>query len=600
MDDSVDDAHRGLIAPFSFSDIRGPDGKVIWKSADYDFLSETNCPSTANPKLWKQAQLCGLQGIFKVSEGIYQIRGLDVSNMTLIEGERGVVVIDPLTSVECAKAALQTYREQRGPRAVTGLIYTHPHADHFGGARGVLEDERPEIPILAPAGFMEHAVEENVMAGPAMSRRAVYMYGDGLEAGPRGKLGCGLGIQPVIGTSSLVAPTQYVTATGQKETIDGVVFIFQLTPGTEAPAEMNFYLPASRALCMAENATHTLHNILTLRGAVVRDAQAWSKYIDEAIVLFAQQSDVVFASHHWPTWGQTDIARFLSEQRDLYGYMHDQTIRMMNCGLTGAEIAEQFELPPSLRDAGHAQGFYGSISHNVKAIYQRHMGWYDGNPSHLYEHPPAAAARRYVACMGGIDNVVKQARNLTEAEGDYRFAATLLNHAVFADPDHKEAKECLASVYNHLAYGAENATWRNSFLMAAKELQNPPLPSQFSSHNRLPEALTVDQLLTSLAVQVDGPKAQAEVLTVDLRIEDESQERRLILSNGVLVHRKLPYEGCTRESADGEVTLNKEQLLEFVFRRIPPGLKSDDSAQVMRELGSVLATPTPAFNIVTP
>lgn len=352
FDDTTDfeDARRGLITALDPCVIKNLEGRKIWDNEEYDFLND-QCPSTANPSLWRQAQLCRKQGLFQVTDGIYQIRGLDLSNMTIIEGNRGIIVVDPLVSVECAAASLKLYRGNRGDRPVTGLLYTHPHGDHFGGARGVLPATDIEIPVIAPTGFMEHAVEENIFAGTAMARRAVYMYGDGLRKGPAGQISTGLGSTISTGMTTLIPPTLDISKTGQEEVIDGVRLIFQMTPGTEAPAEMNFYIPDRRALCMAENATHNMHNILTLRGALVRDAQAWSSYLDEAIVLFAQTAEVSFASHHWPTWGRDAIVRYLSEQRDLYAYLHDQTLRLMNKGLTGLEIAETFVLPSALQKA---------------------------------------------------------------------------------------------------------------------------------------------------------------------------------------------------------------------------------------------------------
>ena len=348
-------------------------------------------------------------------------------------------MIDPLISAETAAAALALYRQHRGDRPVTGVIYTHWHGDHFGGVRGVVTGE---VPILAPAGFLEHAVEENVYAGGAMNRRAVYMYGAELAKTPEGQIGAGLGMTTSTGTVSLIPPTVDITHTGQQETVDGVRIVFQLTPGTEAPAEMNFLFPERRALCMAENATHNLHNLLTLRGALVRDPRIWARYLNEAIVLFGDRADVAFASHHWPTWGHEKVIRFLSEQRDLYAYLHDQTLRMLNQGYTGLEIAELIQLPPALERAWHARGYYGSVSHNVKAIYQRYMGWFDGNPASLWKHPPQEAARRYVDCLGGVDAMVAKARQYVDA-GDLRFAAELLSHAVFAEPGH-DGREAVA------------------------------------------------------------------------------------------------------------------------------------------------------------
>ena len=446
-----ENAERGFVDALDPCVVTAADGRVVWDLRAYAYLEGDN-PGTVHPSLWRQAQLCAKHGLFEVTSGIYQVRGMDISNMTLVEGDTGVIVIDPLISTETAAASLALYRKNRGDRPVTGVIYTHSHADHFGGVKGVLPDGAGEVPILAPEGFLEHAVSENVYAGVAMNRRATYMYGVFLDKSPTGQVGTGLGIATSDGSLSLIAPTVDITRTGQEETIDGVRIVFQITPGTEAPAEMNFHFPDHRALCMAENATHNLHNLLTLRGALVRDPRVWSRYLDEAIEMFGVGTDVAFASHHWPTWGTANATRYLSQQRDLYAYLHDQTLRMLNNGATGMEIAEDIQLPPNLESAWHARGYYGSVSHNVKAIYQRYMGWFDGNPTSLWEHPPQAAATRYVDVIGGQQAVLDKARSYAAA-GDLRFAAELLKHAVFASPDDTAAREALAGVYERLGYG---------------------------------------------------------------------------------------------------------------------------------------------------
>jgi alkyl sulfatase BDS1-like metallo-beta-lactamase superfamily hydrolase len=471
-----ENAQRGLIARLEPGVIKNGRGEAIYDIDTVEAIVSGKRPDTVNESLWRQCQLTSIQGLFEVTAGVYQARGLDLSNMTLVESDNGVVVIDPLISEECASAALALYRSHRGERPVTGVIYTHAHIDHFGGVLGVV-DAGTSVPILAPEHFMEHAVSENVYAGPAMLRRGMYYSGDALPVGPEGQLGMGLGPKGSAGTVGLLAPTVDITETGQEEVLDGVRILFQLTPGTECPAEMNFYFPAQRALCMAENATHNLHNLLTLRGAQIRDPRIWSRYLAEAIELYVQDSDVAFASHHWPTWGVENIHRYLAEQRDLYGYLNDQTLRWMNKGLVGSEIAEIIEVPPKLDAAWHTHGYYGSVNHNVKAIYQRYMGWYDGNPAHLWQHPPRAAAERYARLVGGPDQLAARAREFAD-EGDLRFAAELAGHAVFADPTSEAAKEVLADALTRLGYGSECATWRNCFLMGARELHQesrPPL-----------------------------------------------------------------------------------------------------------------------------
>ena len=417
IDDTTDfdDAARGFIGAMVPCVITSDDGRVVWDNDAYGFLDE-DCPDTAHPSLWRQSQLCAKQGLFEVTDGIYQVRGLDLSNMTLVEGDEGVIVIDPLISRECAAAALALYRTHRGDRPVTAVIYTHAHADHFGGVHGVW---REGVPVVAGHGFMQSAVPENVYAGAAMSRRAQYMYGSQLAKGPAGQIGAGLGQTTSLGSLGLIPPTLEITHTGQEETLDGVLVRFQMTPGTECPVEMNFLFPQRQALCMAENATHNLHNLLTLRGALVRDARIWSHYLNEAIGLFAGDTDVAFASHHWPMWGRDRIVTYLSEQRDLYAYLHDQTLRLLNQGYIGIEIAEMVEMPPALQAAWHTHGYYGSVSHNVKAIYQRYLGWFDGNPAHLWQHPPAQAGTRYVHAFGGADVVISKAQEYIDG-GDLR------------------------------------------------------------------------------------------------------------------------------------------------------------------------------------
>ena len=587
-----DDADRGVIGSLKPCVVKDATGRVVWDNDVFAFLAG-DCPDTAHPSLWRQSQLCAKQGLYQVTDGIYQVRGLDLSNMTLVEGDTGVIVIDPLVSTEVAAAALGLYREHRGDRPVTGVIYSHSHVDHFGGVRGVVTGD---VPILAPAGFLEHAVAENVYAGGAMNRRALYMYGAVLDKAPDGQIGAGLGMTNSTGTVSLIPPTADVTHTGQQETLDGVLIEFQLTPGTEAPAEMNFFLPGHRALCLAENATHNLHNILTLRGALVRDPRIWSRYLNEAVNLFAGRADVAFASHHWPTWGQDRIRAFLSQQRDLYAYLHDQTLRMMNQGHTGVEIAELIEMPPDLERAWHTHGYYGSVSHNVKAIYQRYMGWFDGNPAHLWQHPPAEAARRYVDCLGGTDAVVAKARQYADA-GDLRFAAELLNHAVFADPAAAAAKELLAAVYQRLGHGAENGTWRNFYLMGALELRQgaTPPPVDLASPDML-QALTVEQLFDSVAIRVNGPRAWPEALTIDWEFTDEQARYRMTLSNGALIH----WPGGGQGEADLTLTLTKPGLLGLLAGGGLAGVETAGDTGVIQRLLGLLDSPDPGFAIVTP
>ncbi|MFJ3835334.1 alkyl/aryl-sulfatase [Streptomyces sp. NPDC054904] len=595
-----EDAERGFVAALSPAVVRTDDGRVIWDGDAYAFLDE-ECPDTAHPSLWRQSRLCNKQGLFEVTDGIYQVRNLDLSNMTLVEGDTGVIVIDPLISAETAAAALALYREHRGNRPVTGMIYTHSHGDHFGGSRGVLPHGHPPVPVIAPAGFLEHSVAENVYAGGAMTRRAVYMYGAELRRGPAGQISAGLGMTTSKGTITLVPPTLDVTRTGQEETLDGVRIVFQMTPGTEAPSEMNFHFPDRRALCMAENATHNMHNILTLRGALVRDTRVWAHYLGETIALFGDRSDVAFASHHWPTWGQERITDYLAGQRDMWAYLHDQTLRMTNQGLTGTEIAERMELPPVIANRWANRGYYGSVSHNVKAIYQRYMGWFDGNPAHLWEHPPVEQALRFAADYGGVPALIAKGEEYA-ASGDLRFAATLLGHAVFAAPGDTAAKQALAGVYERLGFGAENGTWRNFYLMGAQELRGTVAHTALETSNpEMAMALTVDMLIDSLAIRVDGPRAWDEKLTMTWNVTDEDRTWHLQLSNGALTYRSAGT-GTDGQvpAADLTLTLTKPQLLGVLAGAGLDGLHVQGDPQVFATLAGLLDTPDPDFAIVTP
>ncbi|KZM77515.1 alkyl/aryl-sulfatase [Cellulosimicrobium sp. I38E] len=599
-----DDATRGLVARREPSAVTADDGRVVWDNDTYAFL-QGDAPDTVNPSLWRQSQLVAEQGLFEVTGGIYQVRGFDLSNVTFIEGTTGVIVLDPLISTETAAAALALYREHRGDRPVTGIIYTHSHVDHFGGVKGVTTQEDVDagrVPVVAPEGFTEHAIAENVYAGTAMARRAGYMYGAALARGPQGQVGAGLGQTTSTGTVTLIPPTLFVTTTGQEETVDGVRMVFQMAPDTEAPSEMLVWFPDHKALCAAEDATHTLHNLLTLRGAVVRDPHVWSRYLTESIDLFAGEAEVVFASHHWPTWGTERIVEYLSLQRDLYGYLHDQTLRLLNRGFTGPEIAEQIALPPALENAWHARGYYGSVSHNVKAIYQRYMGWFDGNPAHLWEHPPVERARRYVELGGGADAVVATAQSAFDA-GDYRWVAELLNHVVFAQPDHAAARELLADTYEQLGYGAENGTWRSFFLSGATELRDGPFgtPTATSAPDIL-AALTPTLLFDALAVQVDGPRAWDEDLSVDVVLTDSGERYRLWLRNGVLSYSAAPQRG----DADATLTATSTALPVLATGAATPdalaaaGIEVTGDAGVLARLTAVLDPGDPDFAIVTP
>jgi len=603
--DEFEQARRGLIAPFDPPRVEDENGRVVWELGSYDFL-DADPPASANPNLWRQGQLGRIAGLFEIVPGFYQLRGFDLSNMHVVEGRDGIVVIDPLVSAETAAAALALYREHRGERPVTGLIYTHSHVDHFGGARGVLTAEEIEarrVPVLAPAGFLHHAVSENVFAGTAMARRAGYMYGALLERGPEGQIGAGLGQTTSLGTITLLPPNLDIVETGQEEVVDGVRMSFQLTPGTEAPAEMNIHFPDARVLCIADNAARSMHNILTPRGALVRDPRVWAHYLDEAIELFGERSDALFAGHHWPCWGSERIVEYLEKQRDLYTYLHDQTLRLLNQGHTGPEIAELIELPPSLAEEWHCREFYGSISHNTKAIYQRYMGWFDGNPAHLWEHPPVEQARRYVEFMGGAEAMLEKARASFE-QGDYRWVAEVVNHLVFAESENRAARELQAEALERLGFGAENASWRNFFLMGAKELREGTsgTPTSAAPPDVLAH-LTVSQLLDAMAIRLNGPRAADHHLRIDWHVTDPDEQHAITVRNGVLRHRP----GGHDDDADTALIVAREALNQLLLKTADIAelaesgrLRVEGDGAKLGELLGLLDEPDPGFAIVTP
>ena len=607
FDDSqdFDDAARGLIIRRKPNAVLDSGSVVVWDNDAYEFLEE-KCPNTANPSLWRQSRLNALSGLFKVVNGIYQVRGLDLSNITFVEGTEGVIVIDTLTSAETARAAVALYREHRGSRPIKAIIYTHCHADHFGGVKGVVSQEEVDsgsVRIFAPEGFLEHAISENVFTGTAMNRRAAYMYGAALDCGPQSQIGTGLGQTVSTGTVTLIPPSDEITATGQSIEVDGVTMIFQMAPDTEAPAEMLIYFPDLKALCAAEDATHTFHNLLTLRGAVVRDAHGWGRYLTETIDMFGGKAEVVFASHHWPTWGAERVVELLTCQRDLYAYVHDQTLRMINKGFNGAEIAELLTLPPRIEKAWNARGYYGSLSHNVKAIYQRYCGWFDGNPAHLWEHTPVERAKRYIDLIGGLDHTIVKAQAAFE-KGDFRWAAEILNHAVFAEPDHLEARRLLADTYEQLGYGAENGTWRNFFLSGTSELRhgNFGTPTRTTSADVISQ-LTPQMLFDSLAIQINGPKAWNENLLIDVVLTDTCTNFRLWLSNGTLI-----YTTATQlTSADVVLSATTRTLPAIVLNGLDVEMLqkagvtvSSGDPSVLERLAALLDPGDPSFPIITP
>jgi len=547
-------ARRGFIGSIEDAEVPG-----AWSQRPFAFL-EGGRPDTVNPSLWRQARLNAHHGLFEVTPGVYQVRGFDISNITFIEGETGWIVIDPLTSAQPAAAALKLLRAEKGDRPVSAVIYTHSHVDHYGGILGVVSPEEiaAGLRIIAPEGFLQAAVAENVLAGNVMSRRATHMYGGLLPKDPQGHVDSGLGKGTSTGRVALIAPTESITHTGQTLTVDGVEIRFQVTPDTEAPAEMNFFFPKFGALCMAENCTCHLHNLYTPRGAQVRDAKAWSFYIDEALALFGEDTRVMFASHHWPRWKATPIRTFLTKQRDLYKYIHDQTLRMANHGLNATEIAELLRLPPTLEAEWHTRSYYGTLSHNAKAVYQRYLGWFDGNPANLHKHPPEAAGRRYVAAMGGAERLLAEAREVYAA-GDYRWVAELVGHLVFAEPSNLEARALQADAFEQMGYQAESGPWRDFYLTGAQELRNPRPPSatpRQASAGQL-RTMPTDNVLDSLSVRLNGEKAGAVEIDFTAVFTDTGERFAISVENAVLHHR--------RGEGGPQVSLTRDLLVDLVY-----------------------------------
>jgi alkyl sulfatase BDS1-like metallo-beta-lactamase superfamily hydrolase len=565
----LEHATRGRLEPLP-AVVTTADGRPVWDSHRFDFV-EGEAPPTVNPSLWRQEELNSVAGLFEVVDGIYQVRGLDLSNISFVRGETGWIVLDPLITAEVAAAALELVNAHVERRPVTAVVFSHSHADHFGGVRGVCAAEdvaAGRVRIVAPEGFTFEAVSENVMAGNAMTRRASYMYGNLLQPSPTGQVGAGLGKTTSTGTFGLLQPTDLIGAADTSIVLDGVELRTLYTPDTEAPAEFVFLLPAWRALWTAEVVTHVQHNLYTLRGAQVRDALGWSKAIDTMIAEFGEDTDVVFASHHWPTWGHEASLTLLRAQRDTYRYLHDETLRLANHGSTMLEIAEELELPPALSRTWSSRGYYGSVNHNVKAIYQRYLGFFDGNPANLHPHPPVEAARRYVAYMGGADAILERARVDHEA-GDDRWVAEVVKHVVFAEPGNQAARDLLADALTQLGYRAESGPWRNFYLTGAKELRDGVvvLPTPTTTSPDIVAAMPTGLILDYLAIRLNHPKATHLAGTVSLRLTDVDERFLLEVSNGVLHHRPLAPD--VEVAADATITTTRAWLHDLLAQDDP-------------------------------
>lgn len=596
-------ATRGKIAEHPTGIITGPKGGNAWNTADFDFMREKEqSPDSVHPSLWRHGRLNAVHGLFEVAPDVWQCRGYDISNITFIKGKKGWIVIDPLTTAATAAACLDLANQHLGARPVTAVLYTHSHADHYGGILGVTTREDVDagnVRILAPEGFLREAVSENLLAGPVMNRRALYQFGILLPKGPLGHVDCGLGKTIPLAQGDLIGPTEEISLTGTELDIDGVRVVFQNTPGTEAPAEMNFLFPDHGALCIAENCTHTLHNALPFRGAQVRDTLVWSKYIQEALDIFGDRLDLVFSTHNWPRFGRDDARQYLELQRDLYRWVHDQTLRRMNHGETQREIAEDLVLPDCFARHGHTRGYYGTIHHNAKAVYQRYIGWYDGNPSNLNPHTPAESGKRYVAAMGGADAVVEKASNAF-SEGDYRWVTELLNHVVFAEPEHEGARLLQADAYEQLGYQAESGPWRDSYLMAAMELRNASKGVGANVRN-ITDQLDVDMLFDLVGVRLRDQDVGDVEGTVNWVFTDINEKHVLGLAHCAIHHRL----DAVDENAVATIESTREDLASLLRgdRTIDEMLDSvtvNGDPTVLQTIFSNLDVFTGRFGIVEP
>ena len=640
------DANRGLIASPESLVINNAAGEPVWNMDEYNFINypinknqeldsknsegqgienqgiEQQAPDSVNPSLWRQASLNNIHGLFKVSEGIYQLRGFDLANMTLIEGKTGWIVVDPLTAKETSKVAFDFAQQHLGNKPITAILFTHSHIDHFGGALGLVSAEQVKqegIRVIAPEGFMEEATSENIIAGTAMSRRSMLMYGKRLARSERGHIGSGLGKGPAFGSFGILEPTEIVNHQTPILTVDGIQMEFQFTPGSEAPAEFTFYLPDHNAFCGAEVVSRNMHNLYTLRGAKVRDALKWSRYIEQARTQFSD-ADIYFGSHHWPMWGQDNIQQFLKLQRDTYKYIHDQSVRLLNDGATPSEVAEEITMPESLKTSFPNRGYYGTLKHNAKAVYQNYLGWYDANPANLDPLPNAESAQRYIALMGGIDNVVKQAQvafdNAEDDAGAYRWVAELLNKAVFFDPQHTAAKTLLAKTYDQLGYQAESAPWRDVYLSAAYELRHggPGKGIDIALMRDVLLETPVERFFDTLSVRLNGPKAEGDTYAIKINFTDKNLSYVLHLENSVLYHQTAAawaVKQATNDVANYEINavlnVKHELFIDMIIGRA--GLKktlfSDDltidgSKLDLLAFLSLFDRPMGDFNIVIP
>jgi alkyl sulfatase BDS1-like metallo-beta-lactamase superfamily hydrolase len=599
----ADFAQRGFIATRKDPVIKGADGRTAWNLDAYSWMTG-DAPATVNPSLWRHMGVLRKHGLFALSEGVWQVRGFDVSNMTVIAGKSGWILIDPLTTKETAAAALALVNETLGPKPVKAIIYTHSHGDHFGGVKGVTTLEAVKaggISIIAPEHFIAEAASENVIAGIAMSRRANYQFGSSLTPGPQGQMGSGIGAAISVGGITLIAPTDTITKTGETRVIDGITLEFQMVPETEAPAELNVMLPAQKTLVIGEIATCSLHNILTPRGALVRNASRWAGYLTEAIRLYGDRTETVAASHCWPHFGNKEVNHYLTIQRDNYKFLHDQSVRLMNKGLNATEIAEAVTPPPALANEWYTRGYYGTYSHNSKAVYQRYLGWYDAVPANLNPHIPTERAKKYVAAMGGPGKVITLAKKAM-AGGDYRWSSDILNQLMFADPANKAGRALLADSYEQQGYQAEASTWRNMYLSAARDLRDGVKQGVSTASLDLVSAIPTGMLLDSVATLLDPAVMGTRKASFNLTFTDRSETAAVSISNAVMVSEM----GVSTPSPTATLAGPRQLFLGLFFLKLPlaqmegAGLKVSGDRTAVEAMLAAIETPPPTFNIAEP
>ena len=607
MNDKQDfeDATRGLMAQLKDPIVKAADGRVVWNTQRYEFV-KGDPPATVNPSLWREQKLNTAAGLFKVVDGVYQIRGYDMANMTLVEGASGWIVIDTLFTEDMARAGLKLAMETlKSSKPVVAVIYTHSHIDHFGGVRGVVDEadvRSGKVKVIAPEGFMDNAIAENVLAGNAMSRRANYMYGISLPANDKGSVGTGLGMTLSNGAPGLIPPTVIVKQTGEEMTIDGVRIQFQMAQDTEAPSEMMMYLPEKKALCLSEVAVKLMHNVYTIRGAKVRDALVWSKYINETLDLFPD-AEVAFASHHWPTWGNANVRQFVANQRDTYRFLHDRALNLANQGETMPELANASFFPKGLAADASSHGYYGTLSHNLRAVYNFYLGYYDANPATLDPLLPTESAKRYVAAMGGEAAVVALGRKAF-ADGDYRWVVELVNKAVFANPNNAEARALQADALEQLGYQAESATWRNAYLMGALELRSGPKdPGVSTTGPDTVRGMTNELLFDFIALRLNHEKTDGMKAAISMVFSDSNEVWALELSNSVLNNTR----GRVLKNPDVTITLTRPAFLAMLLqgKKLPElvqagMVKVEGNPQSFGAVVANIMNFDPVFNIVTP